>query len=139
MTATDSDSSKDKDYCLDENMKLKTTHPYYIQVQLQMFVGDLKYTDFVLWMNKSFKIQRILWDQEFISALLIKLELVWRADILQEVFTRSLKEGISAEGLSPYSKSHTSQSQTRDCTVFAEPQRLQERWWGVINKMTGFI
>ena len=38
----------DKTFCLDQDLKLKTSHRYYTQIQFQMLVFDTSYTDLVV-------------------------------------------------------------------------------------------
>lgn len=48
-----------------EKIILKRDHAYYYQVQMQMFVANLQYCDFVIWSPKIFFKERILPDFQF--------------------------------------------------------------------------
>ena len=60
--------AKDSNFCLelvDGELNLKKGHPYYTQVQTQIFVTDSKYCDFVVWTLKDCAILRILPNPSF--------------------------------------------------------------------------
>ena len=46
-------------------MHLKTSHPYYSQVQTQMFVTERMYCDFVVWTKRDCVILPIFQDRAF--------------------------------------------------------------------------
>lgn len=57
-----------KNSCLvekDEEVVLSKSHPYYFQVQMQIFVTNVSYCDFVIWSPNLFFKQRVLPDFEF--------------------------------------------------------------------------
>lgn len=47
------------DFCLDQNYDLKKTHPYYYQVQLHMYVCNVRYCDFVVWTTPEMIVNHI--------------------------------------------------------------------------------
>lgn len=56
------DLLKDANSCVrevDGELKLKPTHRYYYQIQVQMFVCKKSYADFVLWNAQEINVQRI--------------------------------------------------------------------------------
>lgn len=63
-----SDYVKFKNSCVvlkDGVVTLDRNHSYYYQVQMQIFVANLQYCDFVIWSPKIFFRERILPDFEF--------------------------------------------------------------------------
>ena len=57
-------------FCLEmegDSLKLKNDHPYYYQVQLQMKICQVDYSDFVVWREDNIFVQRIPIDMEFID------------------------------------------------------------------------
>lgn len=61
-------------YINDQNkLKLKQSHGYYYQTQLQMHVLKYDWCDFVLWTKRGIHIERISKDETFISTLISKL------------------------------------------------------------------
>ena len=81
----------DPKFCLQDN-KLKTSHPYYAQVQTQMNVCGVDYCDFFLYLEKECFLQRITRDTEIWKEYTQKAETVFRNGILPELlgkcFTR---------------------------------------------------
>lgn len=78
-----------KDFCLDQSLHLKTTHHYYHQVQLHMFVCNVSYCDFVVWSTKEVIINRIPRDEKFLQKMLPKAKACFLSCILPELLTRS--------------------------------------------------
>ena len=58
----------------DDFPALKTTHKYYYQVQGQMGITGAKWCDFVTYTFKGMAIERIYFDDNFFSNMLLKLE-----------------------------------------------------------------
>lgn len=54
-------------------MKLKRTHQYYFQIQMQMAICDVPICDFVIWSPKGILIERIVRDSAFWDDLWPKL------------------------------------------------------------------
>jgi hypothetical protein len=69
-----------KDFCLEKvtsgQLQLRRTHPYYYQVQTQMFVSGKSWLDFVVRTTypHQLHVERITWDAAFISQFLTKLK-----------------------------------------------------------------
>ena len=57
----------------DDFPALKTTHKYYYQVQGQMGITGAKWCDFVTYTFKGMAIERIYFDDNFFSNMLLKL------------------------------------------------------------------
>lgn len=83
-------SSEDPYFCLDKNGQLKKDHQYYHQVQLHMFVCNVKFCDFVIWTQKEVQICRIARDKEMLQTVLPKAEVFFKQRVLPEVLTRSM-------------------------------------------------
>ena len=58
--------------CLTER-GVSTSHPYYTQIQGQLFITELDYCDLVIWTKKGMVIERIYADINFSEKLLKKL------------------------------------------------------------------
>ena len=63
------DAADDGKFCLtrttDGALELKHTHPYYYQVQMQIFVSQTDYCDFVVWTEDDIHLERIEPNEEF--------------------------------------------------------------------------
>lgn len=66
-------------------LRLRTDHSYYYQVQLQMFVTQRKYCDFVLWTVREFVMLRVYYDSEFSSAMAQRCQLYFERVVLPEL------------------------------------------------------
>ena len=65
---TPKDACSDPNFCCtytEGHCKLKTSHPYYSQVQGQMGITGAKWCDFIVYTQKGMSIQRIPFNQEF--------------------------------------------------------------------------
>ncbi|XP_021362623.1 uncharacterized protein LOC110456300 [Mizuhopecten yessoensis] len=82
---------KDNTFCIDDTFSLKKTHKYFAQVQLQMFVCDGDYTDFVVWSPIDRVITRVQRDNNFINAMIEKLQNFWKLVVLPELLTRKVE------------------------------------------------
>lgn len=86
-----------KSTCLMKNENsiiLNRNHRYYFQVQMQLFVSQLLYCDFVIWSPKILFIERILPDQDFFReqgriALKFHSEIIM-PELLGRYFTKQL-------------------------------------------------
>ena len=61
----------DQSFCMtkqDDVWALKKNHPYYYQIQLQMFVCKTSYADFVVWTEKECIVKRVTIDQPFLKS-----------------------------------------------------------------------
>lgn len=72
--------------------KLNKNHMYFYQVQCQMFATETKYCDFVLWSKQNLYIERILYDELFITENLSKalefFKYVIKPELLGKYFTQ---------------------------------------------------
>ncbi len=72
--------------------QLDTNHKFFYQVQIQMYVLELKYCDFVAWCKRGDKIElyveRILFNQVFIDNFIPKATLFFREVILPELLSK---------------------------------------------------
>ncbi|XP_062609018.1 uncharacterized protein LOC134270786 [Saccostrea cucullata] len=89
----------DHEFCctLDENqnLKLKTNHNYYFQVQGQMAICNKPWCDFVIWTLKPpFSVERIYFDQSFWLKCLDKLNDFYIKNMLPELFTQRLLRSL---------------------------------------------
>lgn len=82
-------------FCLeraDGNLQLKRKHPYYYQIQLQIFVTKRSYCDFVVWTEEELHVERIALDEDLMTEVLPKAETFYKLCILPELlgkwFTR---------------------------------------------------
>lgn len=60
--------AQDKDFCLElaaNGLHLKRTHPYYSQVQTQIFVTSAKHCDLVVWTQRDMAVVCIFPDVDF--------------------------------------------------------------------------
>ena len=85
--------ANDSSFCLkysEEEMSLSvdTCHPYYYQVQCQLFVTGVEYCDFVVWTNKVIYVQRLLPDTEFWDRALTRAILFYKKGVLPELLGR---------------------------------------------------
>ncbi len=74
----------DKNYCLDVNGQLKHSHPYYLQVQMQMLVCKRSLCDFVVWTTYSIFILPVRKNDLLYSEMFTKLESFVRNYLLKE-------------------------------------------------------
>ncbi|XP_069108924.1 uncharacterized protein [Argopecten irradians] len=87
----------DNSFCLNASFSLKRSHKYFAQVQMQMYVCDGNYTDFVVWSPMDCVVTRINRDNGFISKMIEKLEKFWKVVVLPELLTRRLENSTSAK------------------------------------------
>lgn len=64
--------------------RLKRTHKYYYQIQIQMVVCNVSFCDFVIWSPKGMSVERILKDTEFCQSVLPRLQRFHRNVMLPE-------------------------------------------------------
>ncbi len=78
------------------NLKLRESHIYYYQVQLQMLVTDLNFCDFVLHSPKgSPSIQRITRDEKLMNRLCHSLSGFWHKVLAPEYFEMRVPRNLS--------------------------------------------
>lgn len=80
---------RDGQFCLTPEYKFKTTHRYFAQVQMQMYVCGLAYCDFVLWSPGDCVITRVPRDDDSIESMIPKLDMLWKRFVLPELLTRN--------------------------------------------------
>ena len=75
-----------KTFCLDENMKLKRTHPYFSQVQCQLACTGARCCDFYVWSPNCEAVRdRIYFDEEFWASRVDKIKLFFYECVLPEI------------------------------------------------------
>ena len=67
-------------------LHLSRAHPYYYQCQLQLYVTDRQYCDFVVWTKEDVHVERILKDDSFLKNELAKAEMFFKLCVLPELF-----------------------------------------------------
>lgn len=76
-------------------VKLKTNHNYYYQVQGQMAITGRKWCDFVVWTcSGTASIQRVWFDQELWVDMLSKLSTFYVDAFLPELFSGRVSRGL---------------------------------------------
>lgn len=89
---------KNKNFCLestpDGKHQLKGNHPYFYQVQVQLFCTGRSHCDFIVWTEKSIYVERITADERFMKGNLLKVkEFVTRClipEILSNWYSKSM-------------------------------------------------
>lgn len=89
----------DSEFCcsLDENqnLKLKTNHNYYFQVQGQMAICNKQWCDFVIWTLKPpLSVERIYFDESFWLKCLNRLNDFYLKSMFPELFTQRLLRSL---------------------------------------------
>ncbi|XP_021342823.1 uncharacterized protein LOC110443137 [Mizuhopecten yessoensis] len=115
---------KDKDFCLDATLKLKKKHRYFTQIQMQMFVTNCHYTDFVVYTKcqpaASMVIVRVLADDDFISTLIETCEDFVKTFVIRELITRHFEnEPVQNKNNKVMSKDD---AQTATWCICSEPE-----------------
>lgn len=79
-----------------ECMRLKRKHAHFYQVQMQMYVCNLRYCDYVVWTTEEIYIERIPFDVEFAKAMVSKctnfFKCVLLPELLYKAFSKPLEE-----------------------------------------------
>lgn len=90
-----SPSPRKEAFCLTQTgpsmFELIQTHPYYAQVQLQLYTANCSACDFVVWTPKDMVITRIERNEPFIENMVLQCDSKFQHDILPELVTRSLE------------------------------------------------
>ena len=95
-----SEACKDKDFCLfsqDDNYFLKTTHPYYSQVQCQIFTSSTDYCDFAVWTEVDCTTIRIEPDHEFWASCQLMAKEFVKKVVLPELVAKHFTEQRSMQ------------------------------------------
>ena len=74
-----------------DGLKLKPSHQYYYQVQMQLVICEVSYCDFVVWTLKGVVNIRIKPDESFFKKINPKLGHFFQQCILPELLTQSLQ------------------------------------------------
>lgn len=77
----------EKSSCVSEcegSLRLKKSHRYYYQIQVQLFVWKREYCDFVLWTCSEVHVERVKADKEFLLPLLHAAEGFFKTVLLPE-------------------------------------------------------
>ncbi|ELU16729.1 hypothetical protein CAPTEDRAFT_217374 [Capitella teleta] len=90
-----------KDFCLEKDansvLRLKRTHSYFFQVQVQMACTQRGYCDFVVWLsNTEVHIERIHYDDVFFQQHLSTAEAFFKTCILPELIAKCFSMSRSA-------------------------------------------
>jgi len=83
-------ATSDSDFCLTSDGHLKTSHKYYSQVQLQMYVHKVLYCDFVVLTEIGLCVTRVNYDANFAVDVVQKCRLFWFQYVLPEIRGRLL-------------------------------------------------
>lgn len=89
--SSDEDMYSDPKCCLTREYTLKPTHSYFTQMQMQMFVFNVSFGQFVHWTPQYCTITTVLRDDMFINNMLTHLSKVWHEHILPELLTRKIE------------------------------------------------
>ncbi|VDI60785.1 Hypothetical predicted protein [Mytilus galloprovincialis] len=86
---------KDPSSCIVANgREVKTTHKYYYQIQLHMYVHDVNLCDLVIYTSKVTAIFYILRNDVFIKDMITKLKDFHIRHVMTELLTRQLENKI---------------------------------------------
>jgi len=85
---------QDARFHLDTDKKLKVSHPYYSQIQLQMYVCGVQFCDFFTWTRSENVVQRIWYDKQDMSQKLKKVSELFVSYVLPELLTRKSDPSI---------------------------------------------
>ena len=85
-----------KDSCLDSDLSLKRNHPYYTQVQHQLYVTGASFCDFLVWLPSGSHVCTVFPDAEYARESVPKLTKFWTSHILPELVSRNLETGSRA-------------------------------------------
>ena len=86
-------ANTDNSFCLKPDLTLKTSHRYYTQIQLQMYVNQVKYCDFVVFTQPGepcLHINRIPYNAAFCKQLVDLCSSHWKAFVLPELVSGRL-------------------------------------------------
>ena len=87
------DKAAEEKFCLindGTSLRLNKKHPYYYQVQAQIFICDVEYCDFIVWTERDIHIERILPDIAFWEEALMKSTKLFNVAVLPELLGRWL-------------------------------------------------
>jgi hypothetical protein len=110
----------DRQFMLDSNLKLKTSHQYYTQVQIGMHVHRVEYCDFIVWTTREVHIQRIIIDPEFCHSAVKVCKDFFSLHVLPELVTRKLEGQCSGDATQPPSSGDATQPEFWRCNPAPE-------------------
>ena len=79
----------DPSFCLDNSKNLKESHPYYYQIQFQMFICNVQFCDLCIWTLPEVHIVRVERNSTFLDSEIPLCTAIFRQHILPEIVTRS--------------------------------------------------
>ncbi|XP_069139431.1 uncharacterized protein [Argopecten irradians] len=92
--------SLDSNFCLrkcdDDQIRLKRNHPYYYQIQCQLMVCEMEFSDFIVWTNVDYHAERICLDAEICSEMVKKSSKFFTHSILPELIGKLYSRPSSA-------------------------------------------
>eukprot|EP00795_Rhopilema_esculentum_P011716 gene11716-84_t len=83
-------ANEDPDFCLDKSFILKHNHRYYTQVQFQMYILEVQYSDFVIATDVNKKIIRVSYNHQFCTNLASLSKRFFFDNVLPEIITKKL-------------------------------------------------
>ena len=75
-----------------EKSKLSRKHNYYYQIQGQISLFDYSYCDFVCWTPKGIHVERIMYDEEFVTVMISKLDSFFVKALLPKILCGTYEE-----------------------------------------------
>ena len=78
----------DTSFCLNENYDLRPSHPYYAQIQLEMYVCQMDMCDFMVWTKTGSVICRLQRDEAFLQQSIPRAEVFFKEHLLPELLCR---------------------------------------------------
>ena len=91
------DMVKCRDSCLDADFLLKKGHPFYSQVQLQLYVTKLQYADFMVWTTVDSHVCRVYPDSQWFSDTPPLLGEFWRNHVVPALTTSKVPEEYNSD------------------------------------------
>ena len=74
----------------EQNVTLKPNHPYYTQVQHQMYITWASYTDFIIYLPKEYSIVRVNKSDYFTNVLVPLFKKFFYNSIVPGMFQKSI-------------------------------------------------
>ncbi|CAC5358530.1 unnamed protein product [Mytilus coruscus] len=124
-TPIDKVSAKDSNFCLDNMLQLKQNHRYYTQVQLQMYLTESSYSDFVVYTkcdSPSMVIVRLNLDLDFCKTLLSKCDSFVKDHVIHELITQKLNNMPVTQQSTCTTKTMNNNDQPSTWCFCAEPE-----------------
>lgn len=82
---------------INNTYKLKRNHQYYYQIQGQIMIAEASYCDFCCWTNCGINIERIDYDDDFVSEMVPKLDNFFIKVILPKVLCGENTPSVNSE------------------------------------------